>query len=312
MKDITVIIPVYNEEDSLKILVPKLITVMNKLRKEYECIFVDDGSTDKSFAILKNFIKEFSGLKIIRFRRNFGQTAALTAGIDHAQGKIIIPIDADMQNDPEDIPLFLNKIEEGYDVVSGWRKQRKDAFFIRVLPSKLANFIISKISGVHLHDYGCTLKAYKREIIKNVKLYGEMHRFIPAYASWQGASIAEIETKHYHRQKGRSKYGITRTRKVILDLIVLKFLESYLKNPIYLFGTAGFVSIIIGLGAFLLMLYYKFFGGRSFIETPLPTLSIFFIMTGFLFILCGLLAELSIRIYYETQHKPVYYVKEII
>ena len=312
MIDISIIIPVFNEEENLKFFVPKLHNVMAKLRKTYECIFIDDGSADGSFSVLKDYKNSTSNIKIIRLRRNFGQTAALTAGIDYAQGKIIIPIDADMQNDPEDIPLFVKKIEEGYDVVSGWRKNRKDAFFTRVLPSRIASFIISKISRVYLHDYGCTLKAYKRDIIKNVKLYGEMHRFIPVYASWQGASIIEIETKHHPRKIGKSKYGITRTGKVILDLIVMKFLERYLKNPIYLFGGAGIFSMGLGLLAFLLMLYYKFFGNKTFIETPLPMATVFFIMTGILFVLCGLLAEISMRIYYESQGKPVYYIGEII
>ena len=306
MKDITIVIPVFNEEENLKLFVPKLNSVMSKLGKESECIFIDDGSTDKSFSILKDFKRDTPNMKIIRFKKNFGQTAALTAGIDHAKGKLIIPIDADMQNDPEDIPLFAKKIEEGYDVISGWRKKRQDAFFTRILPSKIANFIISRISGVHLHDYGCTLKAYKKDIIKNVRLYGEMHRFIPIYASWQGANITEIEARHHPRKMGKSKYGMMRTFKVILDLIVIKFLENFLRNPIYLFGGAGIISIALGFVAFLSMLYYKFFGNKSFIETPLPLVAVFFVMTGILFILCGLLAELSMRIYYESQRKPIY------
>jgi glycosyltransferase involved in cell wall biosynthesis len=312
MKEISIIIPLFNEEENLKFFIPKLQSVMDRLGKDYECIFVDDGSTDKSFGLLKDFKEKMSNMKIIRFRRNFGQTAALTAGIDYAQGKIIIPIDADMQNDPEDIPLFIRKIEEGYDVVSGWRKDRKDAFFTRILPSKIANFIVSAISGLHLHDYGCTLKAYKKDIIKNVRLYGEMHRFIPVYASWQGANITEVETRHHPRKRGKSKYGMMRTFKVILDLIVIKFLENFLKNPIYLFGGAGIFSIILGFVTFLLMVYYKSFGGKSFIETPLPLVAVFFVMTGILFILCGLLAEISTRTYYESQNKPVYYIKEIL
>jgi len=312
MKEISIIIPIFNEEESLKLFVPKLHSIMDGFGKEYECIFVEDGSTDNSFSILKDFKKTISNMKIIKFRRNFGQTAALTAGIDYAQGKVIIPIDADMQNDPEDIPRFINKIEEGFDVVSGWRKNRKDAFFSKILPSRIANFIISKISGVHIHDYGCTLKAYKKDTIKNIQLYGEMHRFIPAYASWQGAAITEIETKHHPRKFGKSKYGMTRIGKVILDLVVLKFLENYLKNPIYLFGGAGFMSIILGFITFLIMLYYKFFACKTFTETPLPMVVVFFVMTGILFILCGLLAELSTRIYYESQQKPVYFTKEII
>jgi glycosyltransferase involved in cell wall biosynthesis len=309
---VSVLIPIYNEEGNLPLLYDKLYLALQKIGRPYEIIFVDDGSSDRSLDILLDFREKNPNVKIISFSRNFGQTAALSAGIDSSKGDIIIPMDGDLQNDPEDILPLLQKIEEGNDVVSGWRKSRKDPFLTRRLPSVIANRIISWIGGVHLHDYGCTLKAYKKDILKNVKLYGEMHRFIPIYAQWIGARVSEIPVRHYPRGSGSSKYGISRVFKVILDLMVVKFLLSYSQKPIYVFGGMGLLMI---LGAFLAGLgavYLKYFRGASFILTPLPLLCVFLLLSGFLSILMGFLAEILTRTYYESQGKPTYQIKETI
>jgi glycosyltransferase involved in cell wall biosynthesis len=275
-------------------------------------IFVDDGSSDGSLEILLDLRERNPNVKIVSFSRNFGQTAALSAGIDLSKGDIIIPMDGDLQNDPEDILPLLQKIEEGYDVVSGWRKGRKDRFLTRRLPSIIANKIISWIGGVYLHDYGCTLKAYRRDILKNIRLYGEMHRFIPIYAQWIGARVSEIPVRHSTRGSGSSKYGMSRVFKVILDLMVVKFLLSYSQKPIYVFGGMGLLMI---LGAFLsggYAIYLKLSKGVSFILTPLPLLCVLLFVLGFLSILMGFLAEILIRTYYESQGKPTYQIKETI
>jgi glycosyltransferase involved in cell wall biosynthesis len=309
---ISVLIPVYNEEGNLLPLSERLISALKKTGRPYEVIFVDDGSSDGSLEILLDIIKKNPNIKVISFSRNFGQTAALSAGIDFSKGDILIPMDGDLQNDPEDILLLLQKIEEGYDVVSGWRKNRKDPFFSRRLPSAIANKIISWIGGVHLHDHGCTLKAYRRDILKNIRLYGEMHRFIPIYAQWIGARVSEIPVRHFQRESGTSKYGMSRVFKVILDLMVVKFLLSYSQKPIYLFGGMGLLMIVGALLAGLYALYLKFFEGTSFILTPLPLLFVLLLMLGFLSILMGFLAEILTRTYYESQGKPTYQIKETI
>jgi len=309
---VSVLIPIYNEEGNLSLLYDKLEAALQKTERAYEIIFVDDGSSDGSLEILLDIREKNSNVKIISFSRNFGQTAALSAGIDCSKGDIIIPMDGDLQTDPEDIVPLLQKIEEGYDVVSGWRKNRKDPFLNRRLPSMIANKIISWIGGVHLHDYGCTLKAYRRDILKNIKLYGEMHRFIPIYAQWIGARVSEITVRHYPRGSGKSKYGMNRIFKIILDLMVVKFLLSYSQKPIYVFGGMGFLMI---LGAFLAgfyAVYLKYFKGTSFILTPLPLLCVFLLLSGFLSILMGFLAEILTRTYYESQGKPTYQIKETI
>ncbi len=309
---ISVLIPVYNEGENLSLLCDKLSETLKKTAKAYEIIFVDDGSSDGTLEILLELRNENPNIKIISFSRNFGQTAALSAGIDFSKGDILIPMDGDLQNDPEDILLLLKKIEEGYDVVSGWRKKRRDPFLTRRLPSIIANKIISLIGGVYLHDYGCTLKAYRRDILKNIKLYGEMHRFIPIYAEWIGARVAEIPVRHFPRGGGSSKYGMSRIFKVILDLMVVKFLLSYSQKPIYVFGGMGILMI---LGAFLAGVYatyLKYFKGTSFILTPLPLLCVFLLLSGFLSILMGFLAEVLTRTYYESQGKPTYQIKETI
>ena len=309
---VSVLIPVYNEEGNLSLLYDKLDSTLKKMRRAYEIIFIDDGSSDGSMEILLDIKERNPNVKIVSFSRNFGQTAALSAGIDSSKGDIIIPMDGDLQNDPEDILALLQKIEEGYDVVSGWRKDRKDPFLTRRFPSVIANRIISWIGGVHLHDYGCTLKAYKRDILKNIKLYGEMHRFIPIYAQWIGGRVSEIPVRHFARGSGSSKYGMSRVFKVILDLMVVKFLLSYSQKPIYIFGGAGLLMILGAFLAGIYAIYLKYFEGTSFILTPLPLLCVFLLLSGFLSILMGFLAEILTRTYYESQGKPTYQIKEII
>ena len=309
---LSILIPVYNEEGSLSLLYEKLMTALQKAGRPYEVIFVDDGSSDGTMEILLDLREKNPNVKIVCFSRNFGQTAALSAGIDVSKGDILIPMDGDLQTDPDDILPLLEKIEEGYDVVSGWRKDRKDPFLTRRLPSILANKIISWIGGVHLHDYGCTLKAYKRDILKNIKLYGEMHRFIPIYARWIGARVSEIPVRHFPRGSGSSKYGISRIFKVILDLMVVKFLLSYSQKPIYVFGGMGLLMILGAFLAGLFAIYLKYFEGTSFILTPLPLLCVFLLLSGFLSILMGFLAEILTRTYYESQGKPTYQIKEMI
>jgi glycosyltransferase involved in cell wall biosynthesis len=309
---LSILIPVYNEEGNLSLLYEKLVAALKKVGRPYEVIFVDDGSSDGTLEILLDLREKNPNVKIISFSRNFGQTAALSAGIDSSKGDIIIPMDGDLQNDPEDILMLLQKIEEGYDVVSGWRKGRKDPFLTRRLPSMIANKIISWIGGVHLHDYGCTLKAYRRDILKNIRLYGEMHRFIPIYAQWIGARVSEIPVRHFMRGSGSSKYGMSRVFKVILDLMVVKFLLSYSQKPIYVFGGLGLSMILGGFFSGVYAIYLKLFKEVSFILTPLPLLCVLLFMLGFLSILMGFLAEILIRTYYESQGKPTYQIKETI
>jgi glycosyltransferase involved in cell wall biosynthesis len=309
---LSILIPVFNEEGNLSLLYEKLVTVLKKAGRPYEVIFVDDGSSDGTLEILLDLRDRNPNVKIISFSRNFGQTAALSAGIDFSKGDIIIPMDGDLQTDPEDILPLLQKIEEGYDVVSGWRKDRKDPFLTRRLPSIIANKIISWIGGVHLHDYGCTLKAYRRDILKNIRLYGEMHRFIPIYAQWIGARVSEIPVRHFVRGSGSSKYGMSRVFKVILDLMVVKFLLSYSQKPIYVFGGLGLLMILGGFFSGGFAIYLKLFKEVSFILTPLPLLCVLLLMLGFLSILMGFLAEIMTRTYYESQGKPTYQIKETI
>jgi len=309
---ISVLIPVFNEEENISPLCEKLTSVLNRMGKDYEVIFIDDGSSDETLSLLRPICKKDPRIKFVSFSRNFGQTSALTAGIDLSKGKIIIPMDGDLQNDPEDIPRLFQKIEEGYDVVSGWRKDRKDPFLKRRLPSLIANRIISFMGGVHLHDYGCTLKAYRRDILKNIRLYGEMHRFIPIYAKWVGARVSEVPVHHLPRKFGSSKYGVNRVFKVILDLMVVKFLLSYSQKPIYVFGGMGFLMIFGAILSGGYAIYLKIFRGVSFILTPMPILSVFLVVLGFLSILMGFLAEVLIRTYYESQRKPTYQIKEML
>lgn len=309
---ITVFLPVYNEEDNLQLLHERIISVLSSLNRTAEIIYIDDGSTDSSLQVLKGIAAADDRVRVIALRRNYGQTAAMSAGFDLSRGEILIPMDADLQNDPADIPKLLEKIDEGYDVVSGWRKNRHDKLLSRRIPSILANKIISLISGVHLHDYGCSLKAYRKEVVDGIKLYGEMHRFIPIYASWAGAKVTEIPVNHHPRFRGKSKYGLSRTFKVIFDLMTIKFMASYQTKPLYVFGTFGLISFIISLITGSWALYLKIFDNVSFILTPLPLITIVMLAISVQFFLMGLLAEMLIRTYHESQDKPTYLIKEKI
>lgn len=309
---ISIVIPIYNERGNITLLYEKLTRELPLLEREFEIIVIDDGSTDDSVELLEMYSNSDVRFKVVILRRNFGQTAAMMAGIDFAKGEIIVPMDGDLQNDPADIRRLIEKLDEGYEVVSGWRKNRQDAELRRNLPSRLANCLISWISGVHLHDYGCSLKAYRRDVIKGVKLYGEMHRFIPIYASWQGAKVTEIAVSHYPRIHGVSKYGLERVVKVVLDLLVVKFLAKYATKPIYVFGGFGVINLALSVGAGIYAIALKLFEDVSFIQTPLPLLCVMSFITGIMSMLMGLLAELVIRTYYESQDKPVYLVKTTI
>ena len=312
-KYLSVIIPVYNEEENVPLLHERLRNVMEQQTFTYEIIYVDDGSKDDTFTQLKAITKKDDHVHVIHFRRNFGQTAAIAAGVAHSVGEILIFMDGDLQNDPLDIPRLLAKIEEGYDVVSGWRKHRQDAQWSRKLPSMVANKLISKVTGVHLNDYGCTLKAYRYEVFKHIRLYGEMHRFIPAYASLAGAAITEIPVSHHARQFGVSKYGLSRVIRVILDLMTLKFLGSFGTKPLYAFGAVGLSSMGLGTAIGGAALCQRLLPPHVRIHrNPLLLISVFFSGFGLLNIMIGLLAELLTRTYYEAQDKPTYVVKHIL
>ncbi|RME45136.1 MAG: glycosyltransferase [Chloroflexi bacterium] len=310
--DLSVVIPVFNEAENIGALYAQLKSVLEGLGRSYEIIVVDDGSTDGSFDLLRNLQAQDSHLTVIRLRRNFGQTAAFAAGFALAEGTVVITLDADLQNDPADIPKLLELIDRGYDVVSGWRVDRKDPFLTRRLPSMIANRLISEVTGVHLHDYGCSLKAYRREVVKGINLYGDLHRFIPAMASWLGISIAEVPVNHRARQHGQSKYGLSRTFRVLLDLLTVRFLLSYSTRPIHIFGGLGLLSFGIGtvLGlylSFIKLVFHQDIGGR-----PLLLLAILLMVVGVQLVSMGLLGELVVRTYHETQGKPIYVVREIL
>jgi len=311
--DLSIVVPVYNEEENIPLLYQAITAAVAPLGLEWEVILVDDGSQDGSLKALEALAeKDAEHVRIIALRRNFGQTAAIAAGIDHASGDVVVLMDADLQNDPADIPLMLEKIAEGYDVVSGWRKDRKDDFATRTLPSRLANGLISSVTGVHLHDYGCTLKAYRREVLTGFKLYGEMHRFIPVYASSVGARIIELPVRHHPRRFGKAKYGLERTAKVILDLFTVKFLSSYANKPIYLFGGTGIgLMTLAGIGLLYLFIRRVFFG-VSVLGSPLFQMSTMIFILGFQSILMGLIAELLVRTYHESQGKPTYTIRKLV
>ena len=309
---LSIVIPLYNEIKNIPLLLDELFQVLKAAGFSYEIVAVDDGSQDGTFELLRRELPRFPNYRLIRFRKNFGQTAAMAAGFDSAEGEIIVTLDGDLQNDPADIPRLMEKMSEGYDIVSGWREKRKDPFVTRRLPSHLANKMISWVTGVKLHDYGCTLKAFRREVAKNIRLYGEMHRFIPAIASWMGVSIAEIPVNHRPRKYGSSKYGISRTVRVILDLITVKFLLTYSTRPIHVFGLWGILSGFFG---FLLAGYLsiqRLFMGVALSNRPILLLAILLIFIGVQFISIGLLGELQVRTYHESQNKPIYFIKEII
>jgi glycosyltransferase involved in cell wall biosynthesis len=306
---LSITVPIYNEQENIPILYERLVRELEALGRPFELILVNDGSSDGSEPALAALSAKDPRVKVVNFRRNFGQTAAMMAGIYFASGDIIVPMDGDLQNDPADIARLIAKLDEGYDVVSGWRKDRQDHPLKRNLPSRIANLLISRISGVHLHDYGCTLKAYRKDVLKNVKLYGEMHRFIPIYASWEGARVTEVPVTHHARIHGESKYGVDRVLKVVLDLIVVKFLAQYANKPIYLFGGVGLGAFTLAILAGVWAVYLKYVENTSFIQTPLPLLVVMLFVTGGMSILMGLLAEIIMRIYYEAQGKPVYLVR---
>ena len=309
---LSVVIPLFNEEENVHLLYDELKEALDPLEAGYEIIFIDDGSSDKSLELLRGIQEKDDKIIVVSFRRNFGQTAAMSAGFDYANGDVIITMDADLQNDPKDIAKMLEKLEEGYDVVTGWRHARKDAFINRKLPSMIANKIISVTTGVNLHDYGCTLKAFRREVTDNIRLYGEMHRFIPAIASGMGISFTEVKVNHRARRFGTSKYGITRTIRVLLDLLTVKFLLSYATRPLHVFGSMGFLSA--GVGGFIafFMTMQRFFMGVGLADRPLLLLAVLLIFMGVQFVTMGLIAELIVRTYHESQHKPIYYVRHVL
>jgi glycosyltransferase involved in cell wall biosynthesis len=310
--DISVFLPVYDEEPNLRLLHEKLDEALRRLGRTAEIIYVDDGSRDNSLAILRELAEQDSRVRVVALRRNYGQTAAMAAGIDAARGRVLIPMDADLQNDPADIARLLDKLDEGYDVVSGWRKNRQDKLVTRKIPSMLANRLISWIGGVPLHDYGCSLKAYRRESLEDVRLYGEMHRFIPIYASWAGARVTEIPVEHHARTMGKSKYGLSRTVKVLFDLMTIKFMASYQTKPIYIFGAFGFLSFLVSLVAAAWAVVLKLAHKADFIQTPLPIIAVVMFAVGIQFLLMGLLAEMLVRTYHESQSKRIYAVREKI
>jgi glycosyltransferase involved in cell wall biosynthesis len=311
--DLSIVVPVYNEEENLPLLHTAVTDVIAPLGLAWELILVDDGSKDRSVAVLEELAgRDPQHVRVIELRRNFGQTAAIAAGIDHSQGEIVVLMDADLQNDPQDVPRMLDLIREGYDVVSGWRKNRQDNYATRTLPSNLANGLISRVTGVHLHDYGCTLKAYRREVITGFKLYGEMHRFIPVYANAVGARLIEIPVNHHPRRFGKAKYGLERTVKVVLDLFTVKFLSSYANKPIYLFGGAGVIMIAASLLVFLLLVIRRVFFDVSVLTSPFFSVALMVSIMGFQSILMGLIAELLVRTYHESQGKPTYTVRKVI
>ncbi|MEK6531149.1 MAG: glycosyltransferase family 2 protein [Deltaproteobacteria bacterium] len=310
-ESVSIVIPVFEEEESIPHLYESIKDVMDGHGGRYEVIFVDDGSRDGTLRVLEGLQRKDPSIVVVSFRRNFGQTAAMAAGFEYAGGDIIVTMDADLQNDPKDIPKLL-KLMKDHDVVSGWRKARKDKFLSRRVPSIIANWLISRVTGVHLHDYGCTLKAYRKEVIKNIRLYGEMHRFIPALASWVGATIAEVETAHHPRKFGRSKYGISRTVRVLLDLITVKFLQSFSTRPIHAFGPVGLGLGFLGFLIALWLSFEKIFLGHDIGGRPLLLLGILMIILGVQLVIMGLLGEMLARVYHESQGKPIYVVKKVL
>ena len=310
--DVSVVIPIHNEEPNLEALYRELTEAFSGWGRSYEIIFIDDGSTDKSFAVLERLQLADPRLRVIRFRRNFGQTAAFSAGFAHARGRMIVTSDGDLQNDPRDIPPLVKKLEdEQLDIVCGWRRNRKDAFVSRLVPSFFANELISWATGVKLHDYGCSLKVFRAEVVKSIKLYGEMHRFIPAIASEQGVAIGEAVVNHRPRLHGQSKYGISRTIRVVLDLLTVKFLLSYSTRPLQIFGLVGLAMSIPGVLIMAYLTFIKFAMRESIANRPLLMFGILLVFTGVQLLTLGLMAELLVRTYHESQDKPTYVIREI-
>ena len=310
--EVSIVIPLYNENANIPELYSRLAQILSSIEKNCEIIFIDDGSTDGTFDTLEGIQCDDSRVWVIQLRRNFGQAAAFSAGFDLARGDAIVTMDGDLQNDPDDIPQLLKKLDEGYDIVSGWRVNRKDLFLTRRVPSRAANALISLVTGIKLHDYGCSLKAYRQEVVKNIKLYGELHRFIPAIASWMGVKVAEIPVKHNPRSHGRSNYGLERTIKVFLDLITVKFLLNYATRPLQIFGMAGMISFVVGMGLAIYLTIIRLFFGQALSDRPILLLAILLIMLGVQLILMGLLGELIVRTNHESQGKSIYVVREIL
>jgi glycosyltransferase involved in cell wall biosynthesis len=310
--DISIVIPVYNEEENINDLITAITQFMRGYMNRYELLLIDDGSTDDSFRLMKELASRDPHIRLIRFGINYGQTAAIAAGFHHAKGNIIVTMDADLQNDPSDIPLLVDKLHEGYDVASGWRKERFDKFLTRRVPSMMANRLISYITGLRLRDYGCTLKAYKREIIRHIELYGEMHRFIPALARWAGGSVTEVVVKHHPRKKGKSKYGISRTLRVLLDLFVVKFLMTYSTQPIQIFGGLGLLCFFLSVLTLIVVLGLRLFADVDMSGNPLLYAGFTGIMLSVMLILLGLNAEMQARTYHESQRKPIYVIRETV
>jgi glycosyltransferase involved in cell wall biosynthesis len=314
MCDLSIVLPIYNESENIPHLYAELVPVLETMGCSFEIIAIDDGSSDGSFQMLKDLSAGDDRLRAVRFRRNFGQTAAFAAGFDRARGDVVLTMDADLQNDPADIPSMLAKIDEGYDVISGWRQDRwKEGFltlFTRRIPSATANWLISRVTGVYLHDYGCSLKLYRRDVVSEVRLYGDLHRFIPAIASYYGVHIAEVPVNYRPRQFGQSKYGIKRTIRVLLDLLTVRFLLSYSTRPIHIFGLLGFLSVLLGVGIGAYLAVIKFFYGAALAERPLLLFGILLVMVGVQLVTMGLLGEMVVRTYYESQKKPIYAVRE--
>lgn len=309
---LSVVVPVYNEEENIPHLYQRLTSELEQIGLPYEIIAIDDGSRDRSFVLLRDLACADRRLRVVRFRRNFGQTAAFSAGFDRARGEVVVTIDADLQNDPADIGALLAKIEEGYDVVSGWRAHRQDPFLNRRLPSIIANRLISWATGVRLHDYGCSLKAYRLEVVRGIRLYGELHRFIPAIASWQGVTVTELPVRHAPRRFGKSKYGISRTLRVLLDLVTVRFLLSYGTRPMQIFGLLGLLAGGLGMLIGVYLTWIKLAYGAAIADRPLLLLAVLLIVLGVQFISLGLIGELVVRTYYEAQAKPIYVVREEI
>ena len=309
--EVSVVIPLYNEADNILPLYNALRSAMDKFGYLWEVVFIDDGSTDRTFGVLRNIYEQYEGIRIIRLRRNFGQTAALAAGFDHARGNTIITMDGDLQNDPQDIEALLAKLGEGYDVVSGWRVKRQEGLWLRRLPSRIANWLISKTTGTRLHDYGCSLKAYRAEIIHELRLYGEMHRFIPAFLGGNGARIAELPVNHFPRRTGRSKYGISRTVPVLLDLLTVKFLISFMTKPLQIFGLLGLLTFLSGMAICVYLAMLKLLWYQPLANRPLLLFGILLTMLGAQLVCMGILAEIQIRTYYESSHKPIYAIREM-
>jgi glycosyltransferase involved in cell wall biosynthesis len=309
---LSIVIPVYNERENVPLLIKNILSALDRIENPSEIIFVDDGSRDGTGEVLREMSSQYPRVTAILLRRNFGQTAALSAGIDHARGEIIVVMDGDLQNDPQDIPLLLEKLSEGYDVVSGWRRERQDAFFTRILPSKIANALISRVTGVPLHDYGCSLKAYRADVLKETRLYGDLHRFIPTLASITGARIAEVPVTHHPRHSGKSKYTLNRVFRVLMDLIIVSFLKSFAQRPFHIFGWTGILLLMVGgiIDGYLALL--KIFTGASLANRPLLLLGTLLILAGLQITSLGILAELQIRTYHESQGRPIYSIREII